>query len=141
ASGAVGFDVRRQRAQRGEDPEVLLAVRTQLEAVALAHRQRQLQRVDRIQSETGVEQRCFGIDRTGLDVIQAQCLDQEFGKFAFGWGLCGHAAASVAAIILPPMIAWPPRVAKCTTPQKTHTPAPGPRSVAPPRSRACPGSR
>src|SRR5690606_25499655 len=102
ASGAVGFDVRGQRAQRGEDAAVFLAVRAQLEAVALAHGQRQLQRVDRIQAQAGVEQRRLGIDGARIDLVEIQGLDQEFGEFTFGGGLAGHAAATVAAIILGP---------------------------------------
>src|SRR3546814_5560056 len=60
------LDVRGQRAQRGEDPAVLVVVRTQLEAVAPADRQRQFERVDRVQAQPRVEQRRFGIDRTGF---------------------------------------------------------------------------
>src|SRR3546814_1834363 len=66
------LDVRGQRAQRGEDPAVLVVVRTQLEAMALADRQRQFERVDRVQAQPRVEQRRFGIDRTGFDLLQVQ---------------------------------------------------------------------
>src|SRR5690606_7150578 len=95
-SGAVGFDVRRERPQRGEDAPVLLVVRAQLEAVALADRQRELERVDRVQAKAGVEQRRLGVDGGGIDVVEVQGLDQEFGEFAFGGGLAGHAWLPVA---------------------------------------------
>jgi hypothetical protein len=84
------FDMRRQCAQRGEDATVLVVVRTQLEAVALADRQRQFQRIDRIQPEPGIEQGRLRVDLRRIHAFQVQALDQQLGEIALGVGLQGH---------------------------------------------------
>src|SRR5690606_38593753 len=63
-------DMRRKRAQREEDATVLVAVRTQLEAVLLADRQRQLERVDRIQPQPVAEQRRLRVDAVGRHALE-----------------------------------------------------------------------
>ena len=57
------LDVRRQRAQAAEDRAVVGIVRAQLETVALGHREREFERVDRVEAEVAAEQRGFRIDR------------------------------------------------------------------------------
>ena len=79
---AVTLDVSGERAQRAEDAHVVLVVRAQLEAVALGDLQRQLQRVDRIQTQAGLEQRRLRIDVRRRDAFEIQCGDDEFGKLA-----------------------------------------------------------
>src|SRR3546814_17177080 len=54
---------------------------------------RQFELVDRVQAQPRVEQRRFGIDRTGFDLLQVQAFDQQLGQFAFGDGLRGHRAS------------------------------------------------
>ena len=76
------FDMRRQRAQRAENPHVVFVVGTQLKAVALGNLQRQLQRVDGIQPQSGLEQRRLGIDVRGRDAFQIERGDNEFGELA-----------------------------------------------------------
>src|SRR5690606_2733667 len=90
SGGLVLLDMRRQCAQRREDAAVLVVVRTQLEAVALADGQRQLQRVDRVQAEPGIEQRRLGIDRFRRHVVQVEAFDQQLRELALGIGLLRH---------------------------------------------------
>src|SRR5690606_23152632 len=66
----------------------------QLEAVRLADRQRQFQRVDRVQSKAVAEQRRFRIDSGGRDVLQVQAVDQQLRQGGFGRALYGHRAGS-----------------------------------------------
>ena len=67
-------------AQRREDADVVLVVRTQLEAVALGDDQRQFEDVDRIEAEAFAEQRRVGVDVAGGDV-EIERADDQFGDF------------------------------------------------------------
>ncbi len=55
-------DVVREVGERREDLQVVLVVRTQLEAVALRHDERDLEDVDRVEAQTFTVKRRFGID-------------------------------------------------------------------------------
>src|SRR5690606_8649303 len=90
SAGLVLLDMRGERAQRREDAAVVGAVRTQLEAVTLADGERKLERVDRVQSQAGVEQRRLRIDVAGGDAFQVQAFDQQLRQRALGVGLRGH---------------------------------------------------
>src|SRR5690606_5860289 len=79
-----------ERAQRGEDAAVFLAVRAQLEAITLADGQRQFQCIDRIQAQAVVEQRRFRVDIGGLKVFQVQAVNQQLGQFEFSSSGSGH---------------------------------------------------
>src|SRR5438445_1933558 len=59
---ALLFDVHGERAQASENALVVGVVRAQLETVALGYRERQFERVDRIQSGIGTEQGFVRID-------------------------------------------------------------------------------
>ena len=90
AGGLLLLDMRRQCAKRREDALVLFVVRAQLEPVALADGERKLQRVDRIQAQARVEQRCFGINLASGDILQIQAFYQQLGQLQFGVGLRRH---------------------------------------------------
>src|SRR6476659_4600663 len=94
--------MRRECPQRTEDAAVFVAVRTQLEAVALADREREFERVDRIQSQSGIEQRRLRVDRLRRHVLEVEALDQELGQGVFGVGLRGHRASGKAVEGAPP---------------------------------------
>src|SRR5689334_9735374 len=80
SGGLVLLYMRGQRAQRGKDLAVVFIVRAQLESVTLADRQREFQRVDRIQSQSGVEQRRFRVDVARIGAFQVEALDQQIGQ-------------------------------------------------------------
>src|SRR4029450_10503485 len=85
-------DVPGERAQRAEDPDVVLVIGAQLKTVALGNFQRKLQRVDRVQPETRLEQRRLGIDVRGADTPPVESADGGFREVALGRGLaCRHA--------------------------------------------------
>jgi len=76
------LDVGSEGAQRAEDAQIVLVVRAQLEAVAFGNLERQLQRVDRIQAEAGLEQRSLRLDVRGRDAFEIERGHDEFGKLA-----------------------------------------------------------
>ena len=88
--GLVGLDVGAQGAQRSEDAAVFLVVRTQLEAIALADGQRQLQRVNRVQAKAVIEQRGLWVDLRSVHLFQVEAFHQQLGQFELGWGLLRH---------------------------------------------------
>ena len=76
------LDVSGERAQRAEDALVVLVVGAELEAVALGDLQRQLQGVDGIQAESGLEQRGLRLDVRRRDAFEIERGHDEFGKLA-----------------------------------------------------------
>jgi flavin-dependent dehydrogenase len=79
---------------------IFRVVRAQLDAVALGNLERKLEGVDRIEPESIVEQRRFGIDFPWIHVFEIDRRDDQFGESLFGGSLrCGHfSAASYPAI-------------------------------------------
>src|SRR5689334_16025074 len=78
------LDVLRERAQAAEDSLVVGIVRAQLEPVALRYRERELERVDRIEAEIAAEQGRIGLDRFGFDPVDIETRHDELGELVLG---------------------------------------------------------
>ena len=65
-----------ERLEGAEDPDVVLVVLLQLEAVALGDDQGDLEDVDRVEAEAFLVERCLGIDLLGGD-LQVERLDDQ----------------------------------------------------------------
>ncbi len=69
-----------QGAQRGENTAVVFIIGAQFDTIAARNRQREFERVDGIEAETGIEQWLFRIN-FGWPDLELQGLDDKPGKF------------------------------------------------------------
>jgi flavin-dependent dehydrogenase len=82
-----------ERPQRRKDAAIVLVLGLELYAVATRDLERELERVDRIESESFAEECIVGTDVARRRALEIQCRDDELGDLSLGGGLgVGHAA-------------------------------------------------
>lgn len=75
--------VRRQGTQGTEDFLVVLVVRLELEPVLVRNRERKLECVYRIETETFTKQGSLGVDLLGTDILEVERIDDKLCNFFF----------------------------------------------------------
>ena len=81
SAGTMLMDIPAQAAQRSEDLLVVGIVGAQLHSVALLHRHRDFQHVERVEPQPGAEQPFFRLDLFRSDALQVQGFDDQTSQF------------------------------------------------------------